>query len=162
MLALVLIWVPFVLSSTSNLDCILDHEQCQIKPSSSSGRNNVIRTVMGVNSMEMCLELCKAQDPSGPYQFSKQGPKCTAFTHFGPESFPFQDSCILFSSCTKRRPCKDCTTGSSQSECACSIKYATVINDNNFVHIGTYRDDSVSDELGCKRRCLQNDQCRVS
>ena len=156
MLVLVLIWVPFVLSSTSNLDCILDHEQCQILPGT---RGNIIRTVMGVSTMEKCLELCETEDPGqGPWM----GRRCTAFTHFGAESFPFRDSCILFSSCTQRRPCKGCTTGSSQTECSCSIKYASVIDINNFAHIGTYQDAFVGNELECKRLCLQNGECRVS
>ena len=152
MLVLFLIWVPFVLSSTSNLDCILDHEQCQINPGHPYSRN-VIRTVMGVSTMEECLDLCKAEvDDNYGLRL------CKAFTHFGAESFPFRDSCILFSSCTQRRPCKGCTTGSSQTECSCSIKYASVVDDNNFVH-----DISVaSNELDCKKQCLQNGECRVS
>merc|ERR1712212_1431464 len=109
-------WAPFVFCNSS-LDCILDHERCQIMPS-----DNVIRTVMGVSIMEKCLELCKAEEHS----FGNKD--CKAFTHFGAESYPFRNSCILFYTCTKRRPCKGCTTGSSQTECTCSIKYSSVID----------------------------------
>ena len=135
-------WILFFLlglgSSSSDLDCFLDQQECEIHP------DNLITTVTEVLTMDQCLGLC--QD-----EFT-----CVAFTHFGPESYPFRDTCMLFSSCSERRPCQGCTTGSSQSECLCSVKYSSEIDSGNLVGV-----ISAVDEHDCKRKCIVEEMCKV-
>ena len=181
--------------SRTDIDCILDNEQCQFSAELSRNprtqrmewKQNVIRTVMEV-SRERCLELCEIQG-TGPFG----GTRCQAATHFGAESFPFRcfctcvfvflylyvclsiylfgagsflfrGSCMLFSSCNNRRPCKDCITGSHQTHCTCSINYASV-SDNVLRHVDNSRIVRgvfpAANELECKRLCLQNGLCKV-
>jgi len=125
-------------SSSSDLDCFLDHQECEIYP------DNLITTVTDVLTMDQCLALCQDELT------------CVAFTHFGSESYPLRESCMMFSSCSTRRPCQGCTSGSSQSECLCSIKYSSEIDAGNFVGI-----ISAVDEHECKRRCITEDMCKV-
>ena len=135
-------WILFFLlglaSSSSDLDCFLDQQECEIHP------DNLITTVTDVLTMNQCLALC--QD-----EFT-----CVAFTHFGSESYPFSDTCMLFSSCSERRPCQGCTTGSSQSECLCSIQFSSKIDSGNLVGV-----ISAVDEHDCKRKCIVEEMCKV-
>ena len=96
-----------LVSCSSDLDCFLDHQECEIH------EDNLITTVTDVPTMDQCLALC--QD-----EFT-----CVAFTYFGTEGYPLRESCVMFSACSMRRPCQGCTTGSSQSECLCSIQYSS-------------------------------------
>ena len=131
-------FLELVTSSSSDLDCFLDQQECEIHP------DNLITTVTDVLTIHQCLALC--QD-----QFT-----CVAFTHFGPEGFPLRASCVMFSSCATRRPCLGCTTGSSQSECLCSIHYSSGVDSGNFVDMV-----SAVDEHDCKRRCIFEEMCKV-
>ena len=121
-----------------DIDCFLDGEECEIRS------DNLIHTFMGVPTVEECAALCEDQ-------FAE------AFTHFGPESTPYHNTCLIFSSCIERRSCQDCTTGSSQGECTCSLKYSGTVDDSNFVDLL----GSVWDEYTCKEHCKDNDLCAV-
>ena len=118
-----------LVSCSSDLDCFLDHQECEIH------EDNLITTVTDVPTMDQCLALC--QD-----EFT-----CVAFTYFGTEGYPLRESCVMFSDCSIRRPCQGCTTGSSQSECLCSIQYSSEIDSGNFVDMV-----SAVDEHDCKRK----------
>ena len=89
---------------------------------------------------------------------------CLSIYLFGAGSFLFRGSCMLFSSCNNRRPCKDCITGSQQTHCTCSINYASV-SDNVLRHVDNSRIVRgvfpAANELECKRLCLQNGLCKV-
>ena len=132
-----LLFLGFV-SCSSDLDCFLDHQECEIHP------DNLISTVTDVLTMDQCLALCQDELT------------CVAFTHFGSESYPLSESCMLFSSCSARRPCQGCTTGSSQSTCLCSVQFSSKINSGNFVGV-----ISVGDENECKRKCITEEMCKV-
>ena len=54
-------------------------------------------------------------------------------------------------------PCSDCTTGSNQADCTCSINYSGHVGSNNFVDIVA----SVSDEFACKKECSANEDCAI-
>ena len=127
-----------LVSCSSDLDCFLDHQECEIH------QDNLITTVTDVPTMDQCLALC--QD-----EFT-----CVAFTYFGTEGYPLRESCVMFSSCSMRRPCQGCTTGSSQSECLCSIQYSSEIDSGNFVDMV-----SAVDEHDCKRKCVVEEKCKV-
>merc|ERR1719209_2424563 len=88
-------------TSSSQIDCFLDEQECQIEA------DNQIDFFTDVPTSEECAQLCNDDRT------------CTAFTHFGPASYPLHEACILFSSCRERRPCVDCTTGSNQAVCTC-------------------------------------------
>ena len=133
-----LFFLATLFSCRAEIDCFLDGEECEIRS------DNLVHTFMGVPTVEECASLCTDQ-------FGQ------AFTYFGPDSSPYHNTCLIFSSCTERRPCQDCTTGSSQEECTCSLKYSGEVDDSNFVDlIG-----SVSDEYACKELCSDNSQCTV-
>ena len=92
---LLLVFLPLTSCSKVDLDCIHENEECQIV--SEKRKDNLLRTVMGVSTLESCLALCKSD------QGNLNGQKCQAVTHFGAESYPFRDACMLFSHCKKRR-----------------------------------------------------------
>ena len=85
--SLLLLLLEFA-SSTSDLDCFLDHQECEIHP------DNLITTVTDVLTMDQCLALCQDELT------------CVAFSHFGIDGYPLSESCMLFSSCSVRRPCQ--------------------------------------------------------
>ena len=149
---LLIIFASLISCNKVDLDCIHENEECQILYDRSQVQpENLLRTIMGVSTVEKCLELCRTE------KTNVNGQTCHAFTYFGAESFPFRAACMLFSHCKKRRPCQDCTTGSSETECTCSINYSSVISSNNFIN-----DISIAeDELACKRRCAANEICKV-
>ena len=115
-------------NSGPQIDCFIDLQECDIR------EDNLISTFLGIPSTEECQHLCEDELT------------CTAFTHFGSNSHPIPDSCLLFSACKERRACQSCTTGSSQTECTCSISYAGDVTPDNFVGLVP----SVQDELACK------------
>ena len=123
--------VVLLLSSVTaspQIDCFIDQQECDIR------QDNLIHTFLGIPSIEECQQLCEDEVT------------CIAFTHFGSESQPIEDGCLLFSSCKDRRACQNCTTGSSQTECRCSISYAGHVTSDNFVDLVP----SVQDEFVCK------------
>ena len=89
-------------TNSSQIDCFLDEQECQIDA------DNLIDFVTEVATFEECGQLCNDDST------------CTAFTHFGAASYPLDEACFLFSSCRERRPCVDCITGSNQADCTCS------------------------------------------
>ena len=114
-----------------------DNQECDISA------DNLIHTYLGVSTYTECQLLCEEQYP------------CVAFTHFDKYGQTFSEGCLLFSSCKEQRACQNCTTGSSQTECRCSIAYAGDATPDNFVDlIG-----SVSDEHVCKKMCIADNQC---
>lgn len=136
---LLLLFLFLAVSGSPHIDCFVDNQECKISA------NNLIHTFLGISSIEECRLLCEDEVT------------CIAFTHFGSNNHPIPDSCLLFSSCRERTPCENCTTGSSQTECTCSITYAGDVTPDNFVNlIG-----SVPDELACKKLCITDSRCNL-
>jgi len=129
----------FHVHCSPQLDCFLEDEKCEITP------ENLLQTFTGIRTVEECKTLCTDED------------LCIAFTHFGRDSFLFVNDCLLFSSCTERRVCQDCITGSGQSECICSIAFSGKVGENNLVDIIP----NVSSEHECKKFCISNDLCSI-
>jgi len=125
------------ISASPQIDCFVDKQECDIRP------DNLIQTFLGITSIEECRQLCEDE-------FT-----CTAFTHFGSDSRPIQDGCLLFSSCKERRACENCTLGTSQTECTCSISYDGLATSDNFVDLVP----GVKDEFACKSLCLNESRC---
>ena len=126
-------------SATANpqIDCFVDQQECDIRP------DNLIQTFLGITSIEECKALCEDEAD------------CTAFTHFGSDNLSLQDGCLLFSACEERRACENCTLGTSQTECTCSISYHGPATADNFVNLVP----GVKDEFACKRLCLNESRC---
>merc|ERR1719430_1278103 len=93
-------------ASSPHIDCFVVNQECDI----TSG--NIIDTFMDINSVFECIQLCQDEET------------CSAFTHFGSESHPLRNACLLFNECLLRKPCLNCETGSSQTECTCSIRFS--------------------------------------
>merc|ERR1719367_69195 len=125
------------ISASPQIDCFVDKQECDIRP------DNLIHTFLGITSIEECRQLCEDEAT------------CTAFTHFGSDSRPIQDGCLLFSSCKERRACENCTLGTSQAECTCSISYDGPATSDNFVNLVP----GVKDEFACKSLCLNESRC---
>eukprot|EP00092_Neocalanus_flemingeri_P010623 GFUD01011445.1.p1 GENE.GFUD01011445.1~~GFUD01011445.1.p1 ORF type:complete len:425 (+),score=118.58 GFUD01011445.1:49-1275(+) len=138
---MILLVISTFLSSVSSnqIDCYLDNQECRIEA------NNLVNTYMHISTIEECTGLCQEDNT------------CTAFTHFGQDSHPFPQACLLFSSCSQRMSCQDCVTGSNQADCTCSLKYSGEVNDDNFVEMV----GSVTDESACKKLCIKSDKCVI-
>ena len=123
--------------ATSTLDCFLDRQECELGP------DNHLGTVVGISKMAECLDQCNGDS------------RCKAFTYLVAE-----ETCHLFSSCpsSERRPCENCSTGSSQSECLCGINYQSEVNAGNFVD----KIPGIDSEQDCKSRCANNAMCKVN
>ena len=52
------------------------------------------------------------------------------FTYHGAEGEPYQEVCMLFSSCEVTSPCVDCFT-ESVTDCVCSLPYQCYVNNDN-------------------------------
>ena len=135
---ILLLFTLFPLSSSAPLlDCVVDQQQCEITA------ENLIQTFFEVPTFEDCSALCEDELT------------CIGFTHFSESGYPFPHGCLLFSSCKRRVGCEGCATGSSQSECTCSVPYSGLVTPPNFVDlIG-----SVMDEHECKNHCIANSHC---
>merc|ERR1719234_393067 len=137
----VLVFLSALLRTTtsSQIDCFLDEQECQVEA------DNLIDFFTEIPTSEECAELCNDDST------------CTSFTHFGPSSHPLHQACFLFSACRERRPCTDCITGSNQADCTCSVNFSGDLDGTNLVDfIG-----SVPDEFACKKLCASNDMCSI-
>ena len=134
---LLLLFLFLAVSGSPHIDCFVDNQECEISA------DNLIHTFLGISSIEECKLLCEDEVT------------CIAFTHFGSNGHPLPDGCLLFSSCRERRPCENCMTGSSQTECRCSISFSGLVAPDNFVDlIG-----GVQDEFVCKKLCISESLC---
>merc|ERR1711872_868019 len=115
MIILTLLYLVSTLATSlsTTTGCLVNDEQCVTG-------DNLIKTMIGVQNMQDCDDLCKKTTG------------CTAFSYFGPNSKLLSHACMMFSSCRKRGACEDCVTGSSQQDCTCSIPYEGIKNNNNF------------------------------
>ena len=136
MFLLLLLFSPSV-AADSPIDCFFDQQKCQIE------RDILINTFPETTSVEECKLVCEDEI------------NCRAFTYFGSNSFPIPNGCLLFSTCRDQQPCENCTTGSTQAQCTCSISYAGEVTSANFVDLF----GGVQDELSCKSLCLSESRC---
>ena len=98
----ILLWLILYIVSCSDLTgsglpngvCLLENQACGM-------HDNVVSIVNSINSLDQCTELCQDED------------SCTFVTFYGENSFPFSQTCIMFSSCDDIVVCDDCTTEDS-------------------------------------------------
>ena len=140
---LLLFSLPFLPYSVSlQTSCFVKEQQCEISA------DNLIETLMGVPTFGECRALCDDEI------------SCAAFTHFRENSCPISNGCFLFSSCTEKRQCGECTTGLEDNSCPCSIRYSGLITADNLV--GVWKNlGEVTNEFDCQKACIANDLCKV-
>ena len=109
-------------------------------------QDNIISINTGVSTLVYCRQLCHDE------------PACAFLTYYGPDSFPFSDNCILYSSCEGLYPCENCFT--EESSClpvdfqVCSSSLESHLGDNMLQFI-----TNVEDEANCKSKCSGVDDC---
>jgi len=120
-------------------NCTVELEKCQ------AVGDNLVATVTGVVETGDCRLMCDQQS------------NCTHFTHFRSGNNLFQDTCMLFSSCTTLSQCQDCVTEELDCLNTCSIQFYGSVNNENFVELI----EEVKTELDCKHACRDSPECKV-
>ena len=119
--------------------CWVEGEACLVET------DNLLSSLPGVPDLVTCRQICQ------------DNKDCIFFSYYGPESFPFQEYCLMFSSCSSLHPCEDCRTEEfSCFPAPCGVPLQGPITDNS-VDIIT----AVPDELVCKLNCIENPSCKV-
>jgi len=116
--------------------CSVENKACE--PHS----DNVITTIAGISEVEECKQLCS--DTIG----------CNIISHFGPDSSPFKNHCMLLRSCSKLDDCVDCRSKSKVCFESCNKKLAGIVEDN---FLETIFD--VGDESTCLLTCSATHEC---
>merc|ERR1719278_1668067 len=83
-------------------------DPCWVEDEACLSGHNLLSSLSEVPGVVTCRQLCQ----------EKKG--CNFFSHFGPESFPLREMCLLFSSCDKLHPCNDCRSEESSCYIPCS------------------------------------------
>ena len=120
-------------------NCSIEGQACDI------GQENLLTSYAGVESLQECGALCT------------DNLDCEFITHFGPESFPFKNYCMLFSECGDLVDCQDCT--SSEEICfqpICGDSLEGPLEENVLEII-----PGVEEELSCKAACRNKPDCEA-
>jgi len=111
-----------------------------------SMHENTLSTLPGVASIEDCRGACNDQ------------PECAFLTYFAADSFPFSETCFLFSACDEVLDCMACTTEVNscpeEEEGLCSGPVEGILGDN----IVEFLPD-VESEAACLDACSANSNC---
>ena len=114
--------------------CSVDDQTCEM-------HGNVVMIVPNIDTMVECRLIC--QDEAA----------CRYFTHFGTDSYPFFETCILYSSCSDMQDCVDCTT--EDGVCMpCSSAVENQLSDNLVHYLPDMEQESdcrsaFTPEIGC-------------
>ena len=109
-------------------------------------QDNVISIDNRVSTVVQCRQLCHDE------------PAFVFLTFYGPDSFPFFDTCVLYSSCKDLYPCENCFT--EESSClpvdfqVCCSSVESRLGDNMLQFLA-----NVEDEAKCKGKCSEVDGC---
>ena len=115
--------------------CFVEDQACDIGDNLDAMTSNVL-------SVEMCREICY------------DNPRCSFFSYYGSHSFPFHETCMIFSSCSLLHPCDDCQTEDSYCYRSCGDRIEGSIG-NNLVELRP----NVNNETECKFICQDNSEC---
>ena len=113
--------------------CWMEDKACLVE------NDNLLSSLPGLPDLVSCRQVC--QDADG----------CQFFSYFGLESFPFQEHCLLFSSCSSLHWCEDCRTEETTCFGVCGVPLEGRIADNDLDIIS-----GVNTELECKMNCREN------
>ena len=119
--------------------CLVEGEACLVET------DNLLSSLPGVPDLATCRQICQ------------DNKDCIFFSYFGSESFPFQEYCLMFSSCSNLHPCEDCRTEEfSCFPAPCGVPLQGSITDNSVDIIM-----AVPEEVVCKLNCIENPSCKV-
>ena len=116
--------------------CSVEKRMCKIH------EDNFISSMSAIE-VEKCRQLCFDLD------------NCMYFSHFGPDSYPINNYCMLFSSCPVLGNCEDCYTEDKLCHGSCGRNVETPLEDNVIEFI-----PDVVLEHSCKTLCLDNAKCK--
>ena len=108
--------------------------------------DNIIGIVNDISSILECRNLC----------YDEQS--CAFITFYGPDSFPFSNTCVLYSACDSLFSCVDCTT--EDRDCLpvefklCSSPVESHMGDNLLQFL-----PNIDDEAECKGECTKQSGC---
>ena len=128
--------LPPLLSFATN--CSVEGQACVV------GQDNLLTSHAGVESVQECGALCT------------DNLDCEFLTYFGPESFPFMKTCILYSECNNFTECEDCTTASEICFEFCGSNLEGALEENVLEIIG-----GVEEEMSCKAFCRNESACEA-
>ena len=129
----------FALAQLPNGACSIEEASCEIQ------EDNLLGILSGISSAEECRQACE-----------NNATTCEYFSYYGPTSFPFIETCLLFSSCPVLDPCTDCFT--EELDCFdafCEAPVEGSLSDNLIQVLG-----NIEDELYCKYECQSEDRCK--
>ena len=124
------------LANDSPVTCASDNIACDAL------EDNIMDSIGGVATIEECRQLCLDNDG------------CQFLTYFGQDSFPFKETCNLFSSCKQTHPCTDCVSETRDCYQVCGTNVVGVIDGNL---LASYVD--VENEAECRNHCRATSNC---
>ena len=121
--------------------CTAEGQSCKII------EGNILAIIPNILTIDECSLLC--QDTQN----------CSFVTIFGENSFPFSDTCVLFSSCDELQECSDCETtntncGIVEKDELCSSNIEGRIA-HNLVAFHT----NVANQSSCRASCYSSEGC---
>ena len=128
----------FISSGLPGGVCLLEDQACGM-------HDNVVAIINNINNLEECTHLCQDEV------------NCNFVTFYGQTSFPFSDTCIMFSSCDDLVDCVDCISEDStckEVSCTASEMLESKIDDNLVSFI-----PDLPEEKDCRRKCRDNSEC---
>ena len=103
-------YLTVVLAEFPTDSCWVEEQACLVEG------DNLLASIPSVPDVTACRQLC--QDTDG----------CELLSHFGAESFPFREHCLLFSSCGSLHACQNCTTEDRYCYSTCGANVTGVIS----------------------------------
>merc|ERR1719367_1018496 len=141
-LAALLLFCPLVTEAQlPNGLCYAEDVTCELQD------DNLVGIIGDVSNLADCREECQDDNVTS----------CNFFTFFGPSSFPFVDTCLLYSTCETLDECEDCFT----EVLDCNNKFCTapvegVLGDNIIKIV-----DDVENERICEANCQMEEACEI-
>ena len=135
-IAALFIFPSLTLGSLPNGECSVANMTCKLED------DNVIGILNGVLSLEECQEEC--EDDSND---------CRVYSYYGPEGFPFADTCLLYSNCTTLEPVDDCFTEELGCSRFCHAPIEGLLGENLIDFIPELS------EAACEAECEIREEC---
>ena len=119
-----------------NGECTVLDMTCQLE------NDNVVGIVNGVTSDKECIEQCQENSTD-----------CAVYSYYGPDGYPFVDTCVLYRNCPILEPATDCFTAESPCSKFCHAPIEGVLGTNLIDFVA-----SVS-EAACEAECEVVESC---
>ena len=105
--------------------------------------DNVLDILPDIASLEQCRVICQ------------DAPSCAFLTHFGSDSYPFKETCMLFSECSELHAYPDCITEEAACWALCSSPVESQMSGNLVQFL-----PDVEDERLCRDGCRNHTSCK--